>query len=192
MAVGDTPEAIYAEPTTWTGSIGVIIPHYNAAGFMKEHGFEEDSVASHRLKGMGSFAKQMTPEIKAIFQGLVDDSFEGFKKIVKAGRPKLSDEQIAALATGQVYSTSQALENGLVDKQGYLEDAIRGVIEMAGLSEGQVRVVKYERQPTLLDLLMAKSEPPPSEMAALLEITKPQAYYLAPGWPPVELKPPGR
>lgn len=192
MAVGDTPEAIYAEPTTWTGSIGVIIPHYNAAGFMKEHGFEEDSVASHRLKGMGSFAKQMTPEIKAIFQGLVDDSFEGFKKIVKAGRPKLSDEQIAALATGQVYSTSQALENGLVDKQGYLEDAIRGVIEMAGLSEGQVRVVKYERQPTLLDLLMAKSEPPPSEMAALLEITKPQAYYLALGWPPVELKPPGR
>ncbi len=192
MAVGDTPDSIYAEPTTWTGSIGVIIPHYNAAGFMKEHGFEEDSVASHRLKGMGSFAKEMTPEIKAIFQGLVDDSFEGFKQIVKAGRPKLSEKEIATLATGVVYTTNEALENGLVDKKGYLEDAIRGVIEMAGLSEGQVRVVEYERQPTLLDLLIAKSEPPPSEMAALVELTKPQAYYLAPGWLPVETRTFGR
>lgn len=187
MAVGDTPGSIYAEPTTWTGSIGVIIPHYNAAGFMKEHGFQEDSVASHRLKGMGSFAKEMTPEIKAIFQGLVDDSFAGFKKIVKAGRPSLTDEQIVALATGQVYTTSQALENGLVDKKGYLEDAIRGVIEMAGLSEGQVRVVEYERQPTLLDLLMARAEQSPSELAVLAELTKPQAYYLAPGWLPAEI-----
>jgi protease-4 len=187
MAVGDTPEAIYAEPTTWTGSIGVIIPHYNAAKFLNEHGIVEDSVASHRLKGMGSFAKEMTPEIKAIFQGLVDESYADFRKIVKAGRPKLTDEQITTLATGQVYTCKQGLANGLVDKQGYLEDAIRGVIEMAGLSEGQVHVVEYERQPTLLDLLMAKSESK-SETAAVMELAKPQAYFLAPGWLPVELE----
>jgi protease-4 len=188
MAVGDDQGTIYAEPTTWTGSIGVIIPHYNAAKFMKEHGIEEDSVASHRLKGMGSFAKEMTPEIKAIFQGLVDESYTDFKKIVKAGRPKLTDEQITNLATGQVYTCKQALANGLVDKQGYLEDAIRGVIEMAGLSEGQVHVVEYERQPTLLDLLMAKSEQSNSEIAAVVELAKPRAYYLAPGWLPVEFE----
>ncbi len=188
MAVGDTPGSIYAEPTTWTGSIGVIIPHYNVAGLMKEYGVQEDSVASHRLKGMGSIAKEMTPEIKAIFQQLVDESYADFKKIVQAGRPKLTDEQISTLATGQVYTVKQALENGLVDKQGYLEDAIQGVIKMAGLSEDKVRVVEYERQPTLLDLLMAKAESPHSELAALLDVAKPQAYYLAPGWLPVELK----
>ena len=38
MCVGDTPETIFAEPTTWTGSIGVIIPHYNLAELMEKWG----------------------------------------------------------------------------------------------------------------------------------------------------------
>ena len=67
MAVGDTPDSIFAEPTTWTGSIGVIIPHYNLAGLMKEVGIEEDEVTSHRLKGMGSIARPMTEEEKEDF-----------------------------------------------------------------------------------------------------------------------------
>jgi protease-4 len=188
MAVGDTPNSIYAEPSTWTGSIGVIIPHYNAFKFMKEHGFEEDSVRSHDLKGMGSFAKEMSPEVRAIFQKLVDESFADFKQIVKQGRPNLTDEQISALATGQVYTTRQALSNGLVDQQGYLEDAIRGLIKLAELDEDHVRVVEYKRETTLLDLLGAKAEPQKSELAALIELTKPQAYYLAPGWLPIDFR----
>ena len=57
MAVGGTRDTIFAEPTTWTGSIGVIIPHYNIAGLMKEVGVVEDSIASHRLKEMGSLTR---------------------------------------------------------------------------------------------------------------------------------------
>ncbi|HEY4761059.1 MAG TPA: S49 family peptidase, partial [Thermoguttaceae bacterium] len=53
MAVGETPDSIFAEPTTWTGSIGVIIPHFNFAGLMKELGIAEDSIASGYLKQMG-------------------------------------------------------------------------------------------------------------------------------------------
>ena len=59
MAVGSNPNTIFAEPTTWTGSIGVIIPHYDATGLMEKVGIKSDSIASHPLKGMGSFMKPM-------------------------------------------------------------------------------------------------------------------------------------
>ena len=87
MCVGDTPNTIFAEPTTWTGSIGVIIPHYNLADLMEKWGIQEDAVASHRLKGMGSLTRKMTPEERKILQQLVDDGFTRFKDIVKEGRP---------------------------------------------------------------------------------------------------------
>ena len=58
MAVGHTPGTIFAEPTCFTGSIGVIIAHYNIAEFMEEHGLVDDSVASNPLKEMGSITKR--------------------------------------------------------------------------------------------------------------------------------------
>jgi protease-4 len=179
MAVGDTPDSVYAEPSTWTGSIGVIIPHYNFAGFLKDHGIEEDSIRSHPLKGMGSLARKLKPEEEKILQGLVDSFFTKFKDIVQSGRPKMSREQIDSVATGQVFTMEQALANGLVDKEGYLEDAIRGVIGMAGLSESQVRVVEYQKQPTLIDLFLAEAKQQPSlDVSTLLNATTPQAHYL--------------
>ena len=68
MAVGDTADTIFAEPTTWTGSIGVVIPHYNFAGLMKEIGVAEDSIASNPLKEMGSFSRPMTEEERKYFK----------------------------------------------------------------------------------------------------------------------------
>jgi ClpP class serine protease len=56
-----------------------------------------------------------------------------------------------------VFDFEDAKAKGLVDQEGYLEDAIRGVIEMAGLSEGDVRVVEYERQPTLISRPSSRS-----------------------------------
>ena len=53
MAVGSQPDAIFAEPTTWTGSIGVIIPHFDVSGGLSKLGISEDSIASGPLKKMG-------------------------------------------------------------------------------------------------------------------------------------------
>ena len=189
MAVGDRPDTIYAEPTTWTGSIGVIIPHYDLSKMLNEKlGIEEDSIASHRLKGMGSFAKPMTEEEKAIFQTLVDDSFTRFKDIVQDGRPKFKKdpESLDRLATGQVYSADQALANGLVDKIGFLEEAVDRAIALAGLDGEEVEVVRYKPEPTLADLLLgAKAESRTLDMATLLDMTVPRAYYLCTRLPPV-------
>ena len=54
MAVGSQPDTIFAEPTTWTGSIGVIIPHFDVSGGLAKLGISEDSIASGPLKKMGS------------------------------------------------------------------------------------------------------------------------------------------
>jgi protease IV len=186
MAVGDTPDTIFAEPTTWTGSIGVVIPHYNVAGLMEKWQVEDDSIKSHRLKQMGSPTRAMTEEERKIFQELVDDSFGRFKEIVKAGRPafRQDEDALTKVATGQVFTTRQALANGLVDKQGFIEDAIEKAITLAGLEKEHVKVVKYKRSASLLDLLLLSAHSQPArrgvtgDLAALLDLASPRAYYL--------------
>jgi protease-4 len=188
MAASDTPGSIFAEPTTWTGSIGVIIPHYDLSTLLNKWGVEDDSIASHPLKNMGSFAKPMTEEERQIFQSLVDESFKRFKDIVKAGRPKFSKDPDALdkLATGQVYTAYQALEHGLIDKIGFLEAAVDRAIELSGLDSDRVRVVKYRREPTLADVLMgARARHRSLEVADILEMSVPRAYYLCTRMPPL-------
>ena len=189
MAVGETPDTIFAEPTTWTGSIGVIIPHYDLSELLQEKlGVDDDSISSHPLKNMGSFVKPMTEEERKIYQELVDESFARFKEIIQEGRPKFKEEPEALdeLATGQVYTAEQAKKLGLVDKIGFVEEAIDRAIELAGVDEDDVRVVKYRREPTLADVLMGvRASPPALDAAALLEMTVPRAYYLSTRMPPL-------
>jgi protease-4 len=181
MAVGDTPDTIYAEPTTWTGSIGVVIPHYNLVDLIKHVGIADDTIASHRLKTMGSLTKPMTEEERKIFQALVDDSFGRFKEIVRSGRPKFRKDPAALdrLATGQVFSADQALKGGLVDKIGFIDDAIDRAIQLAGLRSDDVRVVKYKPEPSLAAILSGgDARIAPLDPTAMIQHMSPQAYYL--------------
>jgi protease IV len=181
MAVGHEPESIFAEPTTWTGSIGVKIPHYDLSKLLAGWGIKEDTIARHRLKTMGSFAKPMSEEERKIFQGLVDDSFNRFKQIIRDGRPEFAKDPKALdkLATGQVYTADHAVESGLVDKIGFIEDAVDRAIKMAGLDEQQVRVVKYKPEPTLASIFTGdESRSQQIDLTAILDAATPRAYYL--------------
>ncbi len=181
MCVGDTPRSIFAEPTTWTGSIGVLIPCYNFAELMERWGIRDNTISSGPLKTMGSFARKMTPEEKLVFQALVDDSFSQFKVVIKQGRPKFRDNPAALskITTGQIFTANQALVNGLVDKIGFVEDAIDRVISLAGLNKKNVKVVKYKAQPNLSDVLFGRTRAKPSfGLASILESTTPRAYFL--------------
>jgi protease-4 len=123
MAVGHSPNVIFAEPTCFTGSIGVIIPHYNLGEMLGKIGVAEDSVASGPLKEMGTLSRAMTAQERTLFQGLVDDSFSRFKEIIRSGRLKFQKDPAALdkLATGQVFAADRAKENGLVLKQANTE-----------------------------------------------------------------------
>jgi protease-4 len=188
MCVGDQPNTIYAEPTTWTGSIGVLIPHYNLADLMEKWGIQEDAVASDPLKTMGSFARKMTDRERQIFQELVDQGFTQFKDVIKEGRPNFRKNPSALdkLATGQIFTAQQALKNGLIDKIGFVEDAIDRVIRLAKLDKANVKVVKYKAEPKLSEILFGRSRVQfPVDLAALLDSTAPGAFYLCTWIPPL-------
>jgi protease-4 len=182
MAVGPVPDVIFAEPTTWTGSIGVIIPHYNLGQLLGKCGVEEDSVVSGALKNMGSLSRPMTDAERKIFQSLVDDSFRRFKSIVQHGRPKLTrPADLDHVATGQVFTAEQAKQNGLVDQIGFLEDAVERAITLARIDPDQARVIKYEPEPSLFGSMLGfEAKRGGVDLPELVaDLTSPQAYYLS-------------
>lgn len=182
MACGTENEnVLFAEPTTWTGSIGVIINSYDFSGLADKVGIKEDPVKSHELKGMGSMTRPMTEKERAIFQRLVDTAFSRFKEVVYSGRKKFADDpdSLTPLATGEVFTTQEAIQNGLVDREGYLEDAVDRAIELAGLSKGTTQVFIYEPEQTLSDLMSAAQEKLIQSPADnVREMMVPRACYL--------------
>jgi len=188
MANGGREDVIYAEPATLTGSIGVIIPHFDLSAALERLAVRDDSIASGPLKEMLSPTKDRTPEAaereRAILQSLVDGMFARFKAIVKAGRPRLDDAALDKVATGQIFTAEQAREAGLVDRIGFLEDAVARAVELAGLEERTARVVKYERPKGLLDeVLGGQSAGAAVSLATLAELATPRAWYLCSLWP---------
>ena len=196
MAVGDQPKSIYAEPTSTTGSIGVIVPHYDISGLLARWDVRNDSIASHSRKQMLSMTRTMSDEDRQIIQAYVDESFGRFKQIVKLGRPGIREQNEEDglvdpatrrnLATGEIFTATQAKQYGLVDEIGFLEDAVARAIELAGLEASKVRVVRYRRPTSLLGLAgLADSPDPGLSLSTLFELSAPRAYYLATSLPPL-------
>ncbi len=192
MSVGSEPDSIYAEPATWTGSIGVIIPHFDVSDGLSKLGIKDDSIVSGPLKEMGTPTRPMTDAERKVLQTLVDNSFKDFKQVVVSGRPKFKGNEAAldAVATGQVFTAKQALSHGLIDHIGFIDEAIARVTKLAGQTSDTVRCVKYEKRPSLLSSLMgAESHAPDSataQLSALLDLATPRAYYLW-SWLPAAL-----
>ena len=192
MANRGADDVIFAEPATLTGSIGVIIPHFDVSQALRKYDIRDDSIASGPLKEMLSPTKDRTPDIaeqeRKLLQELVDDMFRRFKEIVKAGRPRLDDAAIGKVATGQVFTARQALDAGLVDRIGFLEDAVDRAVELAGLSAEKTRVVKYSKPKGLLDeVLGGTSATGRVDLAAIAELTTPRCWYLC-SWLPVVVR----
>jgi protease-4 len=189
MANGGRDDVIFAEPATLTGSIGVIIPAFDLSQMLKRLDVRDDSIASGPLKQMLSPTRDRPPEIavreREVLQSLVDDMFRRFKAIVRSGRPKLDAEAVDKVATGQIFTASQALEAGLVDRIGFLEDAVQRAVELAGLTESSARVVKYTRPKGLLDEVLGGRPTPGAwtTLEAFADMTAPRGWYLCSWWP---------
>ena len=104
---------ISANRNCWTGSIGVILSYTSMAGLYDKLGLEEIIISTGANKGMGSAGTQLTEEQRAIYQSLVDESYEVFTDIVAKSR-NMDIEKVKTLADGRVYTAKQALENGLM------------------------------------------------------------------------------
>ena len=136
---------IIAHPTTVTGSIGVIMLSVNAEGLMQKIGVAAVTIKSAEHKDMGSPFRTLTPEERAVFQAVIDDLQRQFLAKVVAHR-KLAPETARKLADGRVYTADQALAHGLIDKIGYMSDAIATAKQAAGLDDARVIVYHRPRQ----------------------------------------------
>ena len=136
---GDT---IVAHPTTVTGSIGVIMLTVNTQGLLEKIGVSASAIKSGARKDMGSPFRELTDEERAIFQSVIDDLYGQFAARV-AERRRLPLDRARALADGRVYTAEQAVANGLVDRIGYMDDAIAMARRAAGVDEA--RVIVYHR-----------------------------------------------
>ncbi len=136
-------DEIVAHPTTVTGSIGVIMLTVNFSGALNKLYIKTNVFKSGPLKDAGSPFRDMTEQDRKIFQGLIDNYYEGFLRAVERGRPELSPDRIRELADGRVYSAQEALKNGLVDRIGSIREGIAVAKERCGAEK--VRVVMYHR-----------------------------------------------
>jgi protease-4 len=184
MAVEDQDNSIFAEPTCVTGSIGVIMPHYDLSGLLARFDVKDDSIVTHERKQMLSMTRPLTPEHRDILQKNINDMFTRFKKVVQEGRPKFAKDPAAldVLATGEVFTADQAVANGLVDKVGFLEDALQRAVELAKLNKSDVQAVRYKRPISMFDdlsLVQTRSAAPGGiDLTMLQDLATPRAYYL--------------
>jgi protease-4 len=135
-------DRIVAHPTTITGSIGVLAIKVSAAGLLEKIGVQNETLKAGQMKDMWSPLRALTPEERVVFQGIIDGLDERFLAVVKAARrPKTED--LAVFADARILEAKEALRLGLVDRLGYVDDAINEAKALAGIKEA--RVVTYAR-----------------------------------------------
>lgn len=137
-------DSIFAQPNTITGSIGVfgIIPNMQKF-FNDKLGITFDGVKTGQFADLGSVSRPMTEAEKMLFQQEVNKTYSTFKGKVADGRKK-SREYIDSIGQGRVWSGVEALQNGLVDKLGDIDDAIASAAYKAKLKD--YKVVSYPDQ----------------------------------------------
>lgn len=137
-------DRIVANPGTVTGSIGVIMESMNMAELYDKIGIDDQTIKSGAHKDMGSTARPLTQEEKAILQAMVDDMYQQFVDVVAKGR-KIEREKVLGMADGRVFTGRQAKELGLVDELGNYYDAIRVTAKLAGI-KGEPEVIELGPQ----------------------------------------------
>ncbi|MEZ6058787.1 MAG: signal peptide peptidase SppA [Planctomycetaceae bacterium] len=172
MGIG-TQGQIFVEPTTWTGSIGVIIPRYNATSLAEKIGVTSEPLVTGPLKDSLSPFRDLTDREQAVWKDIMDDAFRRFVGVIATNRPKLTEEQVRELATGQIYTADQAVANGMADHIGYSDQALESLAESLNLTS--YNAVEYESGIGFIDLFLgARSESPPTVTEQLLDAAVPR------------------
>jgi protease-4 len=168
---------IFAEPTTWTGSIGVIIPRYEFKELAEKLGVHSKPLKTGEFKDALSPFRDLSEREAEIWNNILQQSFERFLKVIADNRPKLDLFFFNYMATWEIYTADDALENGLIDAIGYEEDALQELKQQTQLKDA--RVVTYHSPPALLDLVLgsAQARDPLAPWKAMLESTVPRAMY---------------
>jgi protease-4 len=202
-------QTLFAERTTTTGSIGVYAAIPNLADLANKYGVKVNIIKDGEVKASGSLFKRLRPEDRQLWQDSVDHAFAQFLHVVEEGRPALKGKlrevvidrkmqgkgddddteqtfhYVRRRADGGIFTADEALKYGLIDKIGYLDDAIKEAKQAAGIGD-DYKAVTYERPFSLAEMLSGSSASEGSKTAALdprrlASGATPRLWYLAPG-----------
>ena len=172
-------EKIVAEPTAITGSVGVIAGHFVLQELLEQKlGIKPAIVKSGEKKDWPSLFRPFTEEQRQYIQEkLIDPAYNRFVQVVADGRQELTLADVERLADGSIYWADEALAEKLIDKIGYLDEAIEQVKSLAGIEKAQV--VEYRKPFSLTQFLSARSRNILKiDKTTLYELSTPQALYL--------------
>lgn len=142
---------IIANPGTLTGSIGVIMEIPNIEGLMNKIGVKTEVIKSGTHKDLASIFRGIKKEEREILQNVLDNVHEQFIRAVAEGRNMLPDD-VKKIADGRIFTGEQALEAGLIDELGNLEDSIKTAAKLAGI-KGEPTVVSKKEKLSIVNLL---------------------------------------
>lgn len=127
-------DQIWALPTTITGSIGAFSVFPTIEGVFDYFGASVDGVGTTNMASGFDPAQPLDENTSRIFQAVIDGIYREFLALVANGRD-MTIEQVDEIAGGKVWIGRQALEIGLVDELGSLNDAIAAAAELAGVED---------------------------------------------------------
>lgn len=183
--VSMSADSIVAQPTTVTGSIGVVFQKFNLDGFYEWLGVNTERITTDQNATIFNFSPWDEEDREKVMEWM-DSSYRGFTEAVAEGRG-LPIEKVQEIARGRVWSGIDALEVGLVDELGGFEKAVEVAAGLADLGDSP-RLVVYPRPKTffeqLSDLQTVRTPMLPASRAALIdfveELAEPRVEAIAP------------
>ncbi|MFA5554857.1 MAG: signal peptide peptidase SppA [Phycisphaerae bacterium] len=172
-------EKIIAEPTTITGSIGVIMGYLVMQELLEgKLGINPVIIKSGERKDWpSSFSKPTQEQIDYLQQKVIQPAFRRFVNIVADGRTMLTVFDVERLADGSIFAAEEALQENLIDGIGYFDDAVKQAQELAGIDKAQV--VEYVKPFSFTSFWGASEKTVLSlDKKTLLELSTPEVMYL--------------
>ncbi len=180
--ISTAAKKIYASPETLTGSLGVIMEGINYKGLADKYGVDFVTIKSGKYKDIMSPTRKMTKEERKILQTMIDNSYQGFVKVISEGR-HISVDKVKQLADGRVYDGRQAKDLNLIDGFGYFDDVVKQMKKAEKLKGA--KVVRYTESLGLGSLFSFQAKKwmgDNAEMAGLMKVlskpNSPRLMYL--------------
>lgn len=162
---------IIAEPTTITGSIGVIAEAFTVPGLLEKIGVTPEVVTSTPAtkKDMLNPFRPWTDADRGMLRSILNQAHARFVSTVLQGRKskQLTEERLTELATGEVFTAEEAIRNHLVDEQGYMTEAIAKAKELAQIDPKVTPAVTTMQPARVFSLLGAMDAGAPPSLEHL-------------------------
>lgn len=149
-------DKIYVNKETITGSIGVIMQSINYGKLAEKYGVEFVTIKSGLYKDIMSPTRDMTADERTMLQDMLNDSYEDFVDIIEQGR-NMTEAEVKKVADGRIMNGRQAIEAGLADDFGFLEDVVQAIKTDYNLENAEVFEYGYTQNFASLFAMKAQS-----------------------------------